>query len=620
MQHSEQKKIKMARRNSGGDGPEMVKAPVSKESLKEALEIFSYVKPYRGKFIIGLCFLFLSGITTMSFPYLLKNLIDSAENIRNGLNTTNPGSIALLLGALLLVQVVFSYLRIYLFTSVGENAVADIRKDVYKKMIAMPMDFFAQRRVGELSSRISADLSQIQDAVTLLIAEFLRGILTLLIGIGLIFYISGELTLLMLSVIPVIVIIGVFFGKKIRRISRQTQDKLAASNTIVHETLLGINNVKAFSNEWFELNRYSSSLKEVVQIAIKNGRFRGLFVSFLLLGVFGAIVLVVWYGAGLMIKGELSFGDLTAFVVYTAFVGGSMAGFADLYSNLQKTVGATQRVREILKSEPEKVKFQDQMARPELRLNGSVKFENIFFSYPSRQEIPVLKNLSFEVQPGEQIALVGASGAGKSTIAALLLKFYEPGSGTIYYDGKPASEYDLTALRGQMALVPQDVLLFGGTIKENIAYGKPHASEEEIIKAAEKANAMEFINQFPEGLETIVGERGIKLSGGQRQRIAIARAILKDPAILILDEATSALDSQSEGLVQDALNKLMQNRTSFVIAHRLSTVRNASQILVLDKGTIAEAGTHDELIEKENGIYRMLSRMQLYVSVSNYEL
>lgn len=606
----------MARRSSRADESiELSKAAVNKENLKEALDIFSYIKPYKGKFITGLFFLLLSGITTMAFPYLLKGLIDSAEQIKNGVGSVNPGTIAMQIGLVLVLQVVFSYMRIYLFTSVGENTVADIRKEVYRRMIAMPMDFFAQRRVGELSSRISADLSQIQDAVTILLAEFLRGILTLLIGVALIFYISGELTLLMLSVIPVIVIVGVIFGKKIRKISRETQDKLANSNTIVHETLLGINNVKAFANEWFELNRYSKSLQEVVKIAIKNGRFRGLFVSFLLLGVFGAIVLVVWYGAGLMIKGELSFGDLTAFVVYTAFVGGSMAGFADLYSQLQKTIGATQRVREILKSVPEPVDMNQQRKESGLRLDGNVRFENVSFSYPSREDIRVLRNVNFEAAAGSNIALVGPSGAGKSTMAALLLRFYEPGAGTIYFDNKPAKEFSLSSLRDQMALVPQDVLLFGGSIKENIEYGKPGAGIDEITEAAFKANALEFINQFPEGMDTIVGERGVKLSGGQRQRIAIARAILKDPAILILDEATSALDSASEGLVQDALNKLMQNRTSFIIAHRLSTIRNADTILVLENGEIIETGTHDELMSVNNGLYKSLSRMQYQAGV-----
>ena len=590
------------------------KAKLTRESLNEALQMFAYIRPYRGKFIIGLGFLVLSGITTMAFPYLLKQLIDSAEALKNGLAATDPGTIALQIGGILLIQMLFSYMRIYLFSTVGENAVAAMRKDVFQRMITMPMDFFSQRRVGELSSRISADLSQIQDAVTVLLAEVLRGLLTLLIGLGLILYISSELTLLMLSVVPVVVITGVLFGKRIRKLSRETQDKLADSNTIVHETLQGISNVKAFSNEWFELKRYGKSLEAVVKIAVKNGRFRGLFVSFLLLSVFGAMVLVVWYGAGLMQQGELSFGDLTAFVVYTAFVGGSMAGFADLYSQLQRTVGATQRVREILRAEPEDVRETVREIPREYRIKGQVRFENVSFHYPSRPSINVIQNISLEAMPGEQIALVGPSGAGKSTLANLLLRFYDPSSGAIYFDDQPATSIPLSVLRDQMALVPQDVLLFGGTIRENIEYGKPGASEQEIIRAAEAANAHEFIEHFPEGYDTIVGERGVKLSGGQRQRIAIARAMLKDPAILILDEATSSLDSASESLVQEALNTLMKNRTSFIIAHRLSTIRNASQIIVLEKGKIRESGSHAELIGLENGLYQQLSRLQFEVS------
>ena len=586
------------------------KAKLTRESLNEALQMFAYIRPYRGKFIVGLGFLVLSGITTMAFPYLLKQLIDSAEALKNGLAATDPGTIALTLGGILLIQMIFSYMRIYLFSTVGENAVAAMRKDVFHRMITMPMDFFSQRRVGELSSRISADLSQIQDAVTVLLAEVLRGLLTLLIGLGLILYISPELTLLMLSVVPVVVITGVLFGKRIRKLSRETQDKLADSNTIVHETLQGISNVKAFSNEWFELKRYGKSLEAVVKIAVKNGRFRGLFVSFLLLSVFGAIVLVVWYGAGLMQRGELSFGDLTAFVVYTAFVGGSMAGFADLYSQLQRTVGATQRVREILRAEPEPIREVLREIPANYRIKGHVRFDKVSFSYPSRATVSVLQDISLEAMPGEQIALVGPSGAGKSTLANLLLRFYEPSSGVIYFDDQPANSIPLSVLREQMALVPQDVLLFGGTIRENIEYGKPGASEQEILRAAALANAHEFIQHFPEGYDTVVGERGVKLSGGQRQRIAIARAMLKDPAILILDEATSSLDSASETLVQEALNTLMKNRTSFIIAHRLSTIRNASQIIVLEKGHVRESGSHGELMDLENGLYQQLSRLQ----------
>jgi ABC-type multidrug transport system fused ATPase/permease subunit len=325
----------MARLNYNSNGSmkdETPKAKLNKENFKQAVLIFAYIKPYRWKFSAGLLFIALSSVTTMAFPYLLKQLIDSANKFNAGHLHFTPGNIALIMIAVLAIQMIFSFMRIYVFTSVGENALADMRKDIYQRMITMPMEFFAQRRVGELSSRISADLSQIQDAVTSILAEVLRGVLVLVIGIGLIFYISPKLTLLMLSVVPVIVVVAIFFSKRIRAVSRQTQDQLADSNTIVQETLQGISNVKAFSNEWYEIKRYAASLKQVVTMAVKNGKNRGFFASFLIFSIFGAIVLVVWYGAGMMQAGKLSFGDLTAFVVYTAFVGGSMAGFADLYS------------------------------------------------------------------------------------------------------------------------------------------------------------------------------------------------------------------------------------------------------------------------------------------------
>ncbi len=595
----------------GNSADEPPKAKLNRESLREALLIFTYVKPYRGKFAAGLLFIALSALTTMSFPYLLKQLIDSAHAITTGTVKFSPGIIALSMIGVLSVQMLFSFMRIFLFTTVGEHALADMRKDIYQRMISMPMDFFAQRRVGELSSRISADLSQIQDAVTSTLAEVLRGVLTLVIGIGLILYISPKLTGVMLAIVPVIVIIAVIFGKRIRKVSRQTQDKLADSNIIVQETLQGISNVKSFSNEWYEINRYASSLQQVVSMAIRNGKYRGLFVSFLLFSVFGAIVLVVWYGAGLMQAGQLSFGDLTAFVVYTAFVGGSMAGFADLYSQLQKTLGATQRVRELLRSEPEAVHIIQEPLQEQYKITGQVSIHHVAFAYPPRPEMQVLKDINIQVEPGQRIAVVGQSGGGKTTLASLLLRFYEPDAGKILFDDKPASFFPLSQLRKQMALVPQDVLLFGGTIRENIAYGKPDASQQEIEEAARQAYAHEFVSSFPEKYETIVGERGIKLSGGQRQRIAIARAILKDPAILILDEATSSLDAASESLVQEALDNLMKNRTSFIIAHRLSTIRNADKIIVLEQGSVKETGTHQQLLVLEDGVYKNLNRLQL---------
>lgn len=601
----------MARRNNSSNGSlkdEPPKARFTKENLRETLLIFTYVKPYTGKFIAGLFFVLLSSLTTMAFPYLLKQLINSSPGIAT-VGAGSPNSIVGWMFAVLVVQMLFSFMRIYLFTSVGEHAVADMRRDIYRNMIRMPMDFFAQRRVGELSSRISSDLSQIQDAVTSVLAEVLRGVMTLVIGIGLILYISPKLTDIMLSVVPVVIIIAVVFGKRIRRFSRQTQDQLADSNTIVQETLQGIGNVKSFANEWFEINRYTRSLQQVIKMAVKSGQYRGMFVSFLLFSVFGTIALVIWYGIG-----QLNFGDLTAFVVYTAFVGGSMAGFADLYGQLQKTMGATQRVRELLKDVPEAVNDMDEPIQAEHILQGRVTMQHLAFHYPSRPELPVLKDVSLTVMPGEQVAIVGPSGAGKSTIAALLLRFYEPSQGQLLFDDKPATGIPLTQLRKQLALVPQDVLLFGGSIRENILYGKPGASQEEVESAARQAHAHEFIMSFPEGYETVVGERGVKLSGGQRQRIAIARAILKDPVILILDEATSSLDAASEALVQEALENLMKNRTSFIIAHRLSTIRSADKIVVLEKGLVKEAGTHQELLALPDGLYKELNRLQLEIT------
>ena len=598
--------------DSKDDAP---KVKITRESLRESAMIFNYLRPYRFKFAAALGFIALSAGTTMSFPVLLKLLVDSAHgslsipyHLPFALTTTR---IAIIMIGLLTLQMLISFMRVYLFTLVGENAVADMRKDIYRKLITMSMDFFANRRVGELSSRLTADVSQIQDTVTNVLAEMLRGVLTLIIGLGLIFYISVKMTLLMLSVIPIILLVGFLFSKRIRGLARETQDQLADSGTVVQETLQGISNVKSFTNEWYEIGRYNKSINSMVSLAIRNGRLRGFFTSFLLFTVFGAIVLVVWYGAGLMHQGSLSFGDLMAFVIYTAFVGGTMAGFAELYSQLQKTLGATQRVREILNDVTEPVEVNTAILPDAFKLDGNVTLKNVSFHYPSRTDSPVLKDISFTAQKGKQIAIVGPSGAGKSTLISLLLGFYKPTGGSIFFDDKDAADIPLTWLRKQIALVPQDILLFGGTIYENIAYGRHDARESEVEAAAKQANAHDFIMSFPEGYKTIVGERGVKLSGGQRQRVAIARALLKDPAILLLDEATSSLDSESEMQVQEALQNLMKNRTSFVVAHRLSTIRNADLIVVLEDGVIKESGTHEELLSIHEGLYKYLAELQI---------
>lgn len=599
------------------------KAKINRENLRQALVLFKYLKPYRGKFVLAMIFIALTAFSTSLFPLFLGKMIDAAspgsampaaigQGTRFGLNLKNIhwslNTTLLLIFCQLAAQTVFSFMRVYLLTAVGERSVADMRKDVYSKLLTMPISFFTERRVGELSNRISSDLSQIQDAVSFTLAEFLRGIFMLIIGLFFIFLISAKLALVMLAVVPLLAIVAVLFGKHIRKMARKTQDQLAESGTIVQETFHGISIVKAFTSEYHEITRYMQSLKAVVATAISNARYRGAFVSFMIFSLFGTLAFVIWYGCTL-IPTELTIGTLITFVIFSGFVGGTFAGFADMFSQLQKTLGATQSVREILRTDGEAVELKPVAIESKYELKGNVRFRHIAFSYPSRKDVLVLKDLSLTATNGAQIAIVGPSGAGKSTIASLLLQFYEPDNGVIYFDERAAKEFPLSQLRRQMAFVPQDVILFGGSIRENIGYGKPDATEEEIISAAKHANAHEFITRFPEKYDTIVGERGIKLSGGQRQRIAIARAILKDPAILILDEATSSLDSESEQLVQEALDNLMKGRTSFVIAHRLSTIRNADLIVLIDKGVVSESGTHAELMNR-NGLYRKLNEMQ----------
>ena len=420
---------------------------------------------------------------------------------------------------------------------------------------------------------------------------------------------SLKLTLFMLMILPVIMILVVLFGRYIRKLSKLAQKQVADSNVIVEETLQGIQSVKAFTNEFFEMLRYKQKTVEIAQTGIKNGKLRGAFSSFTILGLFGAMVAVIWKGAHLLATGELATGELFSFVIYSMFIGGTIGGMADVFARVQKFIGATEDLLEIF-NEPVEEVGEITSLPPDQVLHGSIRFDTLSFSYPTRTETEVLHEISVTIKPDTLVALVGPSGAGKSTFVSLLLRLYEPTQGHILFDERDNLSIPISALRSQMAIVPQDIFLFGGTIRENIAYGKTGATNEMIIEAARKANAWDFINQFPEGLETLVGERGTQLSGGQRQRIAIARAVLKDPKILILDEATSSLDSESERLVQDALEKLMKGRTSIVIAHRLSTIRQADNILVLNNGQIIEQGTHEELLLVKDGLYRNLSGLQ----------
>jgi ABC transporter fused permease/ATP-binding protein len=600
------------RLNSGNKSEkDLPKAKINGQSLKKVVRLLSYVKPYRRRFIAAMFFLFLSSLVGLSFPQFLGALIDVAQGKHK--YTFLPGTlngIGLIALTLLFAQAFISFFRILWFVQVAERSLADIRRDTYFKLITLPMNFFSNRRVGELNSRISADLSQIQDAITTTLAEMIRQLILLAGGITFLLIVSLKLTLTLLMLVPVLIIIAVFFGRFIRKLSRQAQDKLAESNTVVEETLQGIASVKAFVNEAYEAGRYDRNLRDVVKIAVKGAKFRGLFASFIVFCLFGAIVAIIWYGSIMVSRHELTIGQLTEFVIYGIFVAASMGSFPELYANMQKAVGASERVLEILDEQGEEVSIREADNVIKQKIAGDLQFANVEFSYPSRPEITVLNDISFEAAAGQKVAIVGPSGSGKSTTAALILQFYHPQSGTILFDGKPAADYSLTDIRNQLAIVPQDVMLFGGTIQENIAYGKLSATKEEIVQAAQRANAHQFITSFPEAYDTVVGERGVKLSGGQRQRIAIARALLKNPSILILDEATSSLDSESERLVQEAFEELMKNRTSIIIAHRLSTIREADKIIVLEKGKILEEGSHQQLMGNEQGLYKYLSGLQ----------
>ena len=611
---------------------ELPKAKINRETLKRSARLFGYMGKHKWKFFLGLVFLFLTASVALIFPRLLGELMGIIGGGKSNmptmglLNSTNAdihlsedtktklmqaaNSVGISLLVLFSLQAIFSFFRVYMFAQATENMLAKLRQVSYERLLGMPMTYFSKNQAAELSSRLSTDISQIGDTLTTGIAEFLRQLIIAIGGIIMICFISWKLALIMLAVVPPVALITVFFGRRIRKHSRGMQDKVAESNIIVTESVQGIANVKSFTNEGYEIGRYTKSTNSIVDQAIRFAMARGGFFAFIILCLFGSMILMVWFGVRMTVKDELTAGEMLSFMFYTLFVSASFGGLPEQFSQLQRAMGASERVFELLGEDIEAINTTEPRKRAMLKLRGEVTFQHVAFSYPTRKEFSVLQDISVDVKPGETVAIVGPSGSGKSTIAQLLLRFYDPDKGKILFDGKDAREFDLTELRENMAIVPQDVLLFAGTIRDNIAYGKPGASEAEITEAAKKANALVFIESFPDKFETKVGDRGIQLSGGQRQRIAIARAVLKDPAILILDEATSSLDSESERIVQEALDKLMVGRTSFVIAHRLSTIRNADKIIVIEKGMVAETGTHDELMAKEDGLYRSLSRLQ----------
>lgn len=588
---------------------------LSRKQVLKLRGVFQYLKPYGFIYFIGWIFLVLSTSAGLVFPYLMGKLLGTTVNpttvstSSDFLDLNNVTSVALALFILFAIQALFSFFRVVIFNNVTENSLRDLRNDAFSKMVFMPMDFFNSNKVGELTSRVSSDITQIQETLRTTIAEFFRQIVIIVGGIAFLFFISWKLALIMLATVPVMALIAVFFGRYIRRLSKEAQNFSAHSNAIVEEALTGIANVKAFTNEYFNINRFRKNTQELRDLNVRSGVWRGLFVSFIIFCLFGAIVFIVWQGL-LMTQGAnptLSKEGFYQFVLFTIMMGASVGSLPDLYANIQKAIGATENLMDIINGKSE---LELHLGTQKSAIVGEIEFEAVQFAYPQRKDMDVLNGISFKVLRNQTLAIVGASGAGKTTITNLLLGFYPVDKGRVLIDGVATSDYDLNYLRENMAIVPQDVLLFSGSILENIRFGSTSATDEQVITAAKQANAWEFIDSFPDKMQTEVGDRGIQLSGGQKQRIAIARAILKNPRILILDEATSALDSESEKLVQDALANLMKDRTSLVIAHRLSTIRKADLILVMQNGVVEESGTHQELMAL-NGNYANLVSLQL---------
>ncbi len=584
------------------------------KSLKDAMGLYGYMDRYKRIFIPSLLALYTTAALSLAFPYFLSKLIGRSMVAGGGVDAaaskadiiSNVNGIVLWLVGALLLQSFITYWRVRGFINSGEGALNEIRSSLFKRMVRLPMNYLTEKRSGELSSRIAGDLAIMRETLITTVPKFGRMIVTLLGGLVVIFLCSWKLSLIMLGSVPVVVLAIAVFGKKIKRYSKATQDALADTNIVVEETIMGIYDTKAFCNEAYEEGRYDSALARFLGVTVDGAKARAAFISFIILVLFSTVAFIVWYGAQMLANGEIDIENYVRFILFSVFVAASLGSVPEIMSQLQVTSGATERIRDLIDEEMEAHYEGDS----EVSLVGSIRAEGVGFSYPSRPDGKVLDGVDFEVKTGERVALVGPSGGGKSTVFALLLGFYQGHEGELLFDGKPISEIGLKSLRSSIAVVPQEVLLFGGSIEENISYGRPGASRDEVMEAARQANAHDFISDFEDGYETLVGPRGIKLSGGQRQRVAIARAILADPKILLLDEATSALDSESERLVQSALDRLMEGRTSMIIAHRLSTVRNADRILVLQYGKIVESGSHDELMAR-TGTYKLLADTQL---------